>query len=200
MGVEIAFSECFQFWHMHRFGQMSGGNQHRIETLDRAIGQHDLPHRRIARGIEGRTHLLHLAVETDPLCHPEMVGVAHQIAVHVIVVGERLGPGVEIQVAETGDAARCVDVQRAVGGRPAAVIIETPHAADLAADFEHRHIEAGLQQVLRRTQAAGPGPDHCHALGPALVGTQRRAAQAALIYRLHVRHLACLPRGPDMNR
>ncbi|OIQ63025.1 hypothetical protein GALL_554400 [mine drainage metagenome] len=188
MRMQVAIAECLKLRHVQRRGQVAGCQQHGIESLDGAAGQFDVPNRGLAGWIERRTDGNDAAVEADSRGDAEMTGVLHQIAVHVVVVREWLGIGIEIQVAEPGHAAGGVDVQRAIGRGPAAVIVVAPHTADLAADLEHRDIESGLQQVFGVAQAAGPGPDDGDPLGASAVWTHRWAIQATLIDGLDVGH------------
>ena len=134
--------------------------------------------------VERRPDLRHPAPEPDTRRDAEMLGVTHEVAVHVDVVGEGLRGVVEIEVAEAGDAARSVDVQRAVGRGAAVVVLVAPHAADLAADLVDGDVEAGFEEVLRGADAAGARADHRDALGPAPVRPGDGRVEAALVDRL----------------
>ena len=178
--VQVLAAESLQLGRVQGLVRWPRRHDHRVERRHGAVRKLHLPLRRLARPVERRPDLRHPAPEPDAGRDAEMLGVAHQVAVHVDVIGEGLRGVVEVEVAEARDAARGVDVQRAVGGGAAVVVPVAPHAADLAADLVHGHVEAGFEQVLRGADAAGARADYRDALGPAPVRPGDGRVEAAL--------------------
>ena len=189
MRMQVYTAELLQLRRVHGLGEVAGRHDHRVEYRLSAVSQLHFPLRRLARRVECRPDLRHPAPEPDMRRDTEMLRVTHQVTVHVDMIGEGLRGGVEIQVAETGDAARGIDVQGAIGGRATVVVAIAPHAADLAADLVYGDIETGFKQVFGIADAAGTRADHCDAFGAAPVWPGNGRIKTALIDRLRCCHV-----------
>ena len=179
--VQIRAGEFFELWDLQRLGQMTCSDNHCIECCDCPVGEFDFPARRFGLYVEGGPDLGYSAAELNVARNAEMLRVCDQIAVHINMIGKCLRGWIEIEIAEACDPARCIDVQGTVRGRLAVVVLVAPHATDLSTDFEHRHIETNLEQVLRRTDTTRSSPDDRNALAAAPIGSCDRRIQPSLI-------------------